>query len=52
MLLRGIQPVDNFEGTFSETDCDCDRNVTTFESSDILAAIRLGVRINLTETVD
>jgi len=31
ILLVGIQPVDNFEGTFPETDCDCDGVMTTLD---------------------
>jgi hypothetical protein len=31
VLLVGIQPVDNFEGTFPETDCDCDGSMTTLD---------------------
>ena len=31
MLLVGIQPVENFEGTFPETDCDCDGAMTTLD---------------------
>ena len=31
ILLVGIQPVDNFEGTFPETDCDCDGAMTTLD---------------------
>ena len=31
VLLVGIQPVDNFEGTFPETDCDCDGAMTTLD---------------------
>jgi hypothetical protein len=31
VLLVGIQPVDNFEGTFPETDCDCDGVMTTLD---------------------
>jgi hypothetical protein len=30
-LLVGIQPVDNFEGSFLETDCDCDGAMTTLD---------------------
>ena len=30
-LLVGIQPVENFEGTFPETDCDCDGAMTTLD---------------------
>ena len=31
VLLVGIQPVDNFEGTFPDTDCDCDGAMTTLD---------------------
>ena len=31
MLLIGIQPVENFEGSFPETDCDCDGAMTTLD---------------------
>ena len=31
VLLVGIQPVDNFEGYFPETDCDCDGVMTTLD---------------------
>ena len=31
VLLVGIQPVDNFEGSFPETDCDCDGAMTTLD---------------------
>lgn len=31
MLLVGIQPVENFEGTFPETDCDCDGTMSTLD---------------------
>jgi hypothetical protein len=31
ILLVGIQPVENFEGTFPETDCDCDGVMTTLD---------------------
>ena len=31
ILLVGIQPVENFEGTFPETDCDCDGAMTTLD---------------------
>ena len=31
ILLVGIQPVDNFEGSFPETDCDCDGVMTTLD---------------------
>ena len=31
MLLSGIQPVENFEGTFPSTDCDCDGVMTTLD---------------------
>ena len=31
MLLVGIQPVENFEGTFPSTDCDCDGVMTTLD---------------------
>ena len=31
ILLVGIQPVDNFEGIFPETDCDCDGVMTTLD---------------------
>ena len=31
ILLVGIQPVDNFEGSFPETDCDCDGAMTTLD---------------------
>ena len=31
MLLVGIQPVENFEGTFPSTDCDCDGAMTTLD---------------------
>jgi len=31
VLLVGIQPVDNFEGTFQDSDCDCDGAVTTLD---------------------
>jgi len=31
ILLVGIQPVDNFEGTFPDTDCDCDGLMTTLD---------------------
>ena len=31
VLLVGIQPVDNFEGSFPATDCDCDGAMTTLD---------------------
>jgi hypothetical protein len=31
ILLVGIQPVENFEGTFPSTDCDCDGAMTTLD---------------------
>ena len=31
ILLVGIQPVNNFDGTFPETDCDCDGAMTTLD---------------------
>jgi hypothetical protein len=31
ILLVGIQPVENFEGTFPDTDCDCDGAMTTLD---------------------
>jgi len=31
ILLVGIQPVDNFEGSFPNTDCDCDGVMTTLD---------------------
>jgi hypothetical protein len=31
VLLVGIQPVNNFEGSFPETDCDCDGAMTTLD---------------------
>jgi hypothetical protein len=31
VLLVGIQPVDNFEGSFPDTDCDCDGVMTTLD---------------------
>jgi hypothetical protein len=31
VLLVGIQPVENFEGTFPNTDCDCDGAMTTLD---------------------
>ena len=31
ILLVGIQPVDNFEGSFPDTDCDCDGVMTTLD---------------------
>ena len=31
LLLVGIQPVDNFDGSFPETDCDCDGVMTTLD---------------------
>jgi hypothetical protein len=31
ILLVGIQPVDNFEGSFPETDCDCDGVMATLD---------------------
>jgi len=31
ILLVGIQPVDNYEGNFPDTDCDCDGVMTTLD---------------------
>ena len=31
VLLVGIQPVNNFEGSFPDTDCDCDGAMTTLD---------------------
>ena len=43
VLLVGIQPVDNFEGSFPATDCDCDGAMTTLDSVNVLAAVRCRV---------
>ena len=42
ILLVGIQPVENYEGNFPDTDCDCDGAMTTLDLLMFLPAFGAG----------
>lgn len=44
VLLVGIQPVDNFEGSFPETDCDCDGAMSTLDL--LMSCLNLAQDVN------